>query len=414
MDALSNPYTPGAGTKPPALTGRDAQLEHFELLLGRLEIGRAERSMLITGLRGVGKTVLLTTFEAMSEERGWFPAFREIRHDTELRSLMARMARRVLRAMSRSERASERARRVLGVLKAFTVKTPEGIELSIDVEALVGLADSGDLEEDLTDLLVELGQAARAANSGVVFLLDEIQFLDQRSLEALISALHRVAQRELPLTLVGGGLPSIPRLAGEAKSYAERLFRFPRIGRLDREAATDALILPARAEGIEYEPTAVARILELSEGYPYFLQEYGRHVWQVARQSPISATDVERARTLVQAGLDEGFFTVRFERATDAERRYIAAMAELGDGPQQSGQVASSLGYAGAGQTSVTRSSLIDKGLVYSPEYGLLDFTVPHFADFMRRNFPLDNPQRTKSPTTGAAKRKARRGSQPT
>lgn len=324
------------------------------------------------------------------------------------------MARRVLRAMSRSERARERARRVLGVLKAFTIKMPEGIELSIDVEALVGLADSGDLEEDLTDLLVELGQAARDTSSGVVFLLDEIQFLDQRSLEALISALHSVAQRELPLTLVGGGLPSIPRLAGEAKSYAERLFRFPRIGKLDPEAATDALILPARAEGVEYEPRAVTRILGLSEGYPYFLQEYGRHVWQVAKQSPISATDVERARTLVQAGLDEGFFTVRFERATDAERRFMAAMAELGDGPQQSGQVARRLGYAGAGQTSVTRGSLIDKGLVYSPEYGLLDFTVPHFADFMRRSFPLDYPQRTKSPTTSAATRKARGGPQPT
>jgi AAA ATPase-like protein len=390
MDALSNPYTPGAGTKPPALTGREEQFRHFDLLLGRLERGRPERSMLITGLRGVGKTVLLTTFEDMALGRGWFPALSEIRHDTELRLLMARMSRRVLLAMSRAERVKERARRTLGVLKAFSVRTPEGFELSIDVDALTGTADSGDLEEDLSDLLVELGQTARDAGSGVIFLLDEIQFLDQRSLEALISALHRVAQRELPLALVGGGLPSIPRLAGEAKSYAERLFTFPRIGSLGEAAATDALVLPAREEGVEYEGLAVERILELSEAYPYFLQEYGRHVWQVAAESPIGTGDVERAHPNVQADLDEGFFTVRFERATAAERRYMAAMAALGDGPQESGQVARRLGFAETAKTSVIRSNLIDKGLIFSPEYGLVDFTVPHFAEFMRRNFPFD------------------------
>lgn len=390
MDALSNPYTPGAGTKPPALTGRDEQLRQFELLLGRLERGRPERSMLITGLRGVGKTVLLTTFEDVALGRGWFPALSEIRHDTELRVLMARMSRRVLLTMSRAERVKDRARRALGVLKAFTLKTPEGFELSIDVDALTGTADSGDLEEDLSELLVELGQAAKEAGSGVIFLLDEIQFLDQRSLESLISALHRVAQRELPLALVGGGLPSIPRLAGEAKSYAERLFTFPRIGSLTEAAASDALVLPAREEGVEYERAAVDRIVELSEAYPYFLQEYGRHVWQLAAESPISTGDVERAHPNVQADLDEGFFTVRFERATAAERRYMAAIAALGDGPQESGQVARRLGFADTAKTSVIRSNLIDKGLIFSPEYGLVDFTVPHFAEFMRRNFPLD------------------------
>ncbi len=344
--------------------------------------------MLITGLRGVGKTVLLTTFEAKSEDHGWYPALSEIRHDTQLRPLIGRMARRVLFAMSRTERLKDRTRRALRVLKAFTVKTPEGLEFSIDVDALTGVADTGDLEEDLTDLLVELGQAARDSETGVVFLLDEIQFLDQRSLEALISALHRVAQRELPLALVGGGLPSIPRLAGEAKSYAERLFRFPRIGPLPEQAAREALILPAREQSVEYEDAAVARILALTEGYPYFLQEYGRHVWQAAADTPIRAADVDRAHALVQADLDEGFFTVRFERATDAERRFMSAMAALGDGPQQSGQIATQLGYTDTGKTSVTRSNLIDKGLIYSPEYGQVDFTVPHFADFMRRNFP--------------------------
>lgn len=389
MDALANPYTPGAGTKPPALTGRDDQLAHFQLLLGRLERGRPERSMLISGLRGVGKTVLLTTFEDQALERGWFPAFSEIRHDTELRPLMARMARRVLLAMSRVERFKDRARRALGVLKAFTVKTPEGFELGIDVDALTGIADSGDLEDDLGDLLLELGQAASEAGSGVVFLLDEIQFLDRASLEALIAALHRVAQRELPLALVGGGLPSIPRLAGEAKSYAERLFTFPRIDSLSESAAREALVVPAWQEGVEFEDAAVARILELSEAYPYFLQEYGRHVWQVAKESPIGLGDVEQADPNVQADLDEGFFSVRFERATGAERRYMSAMAALGNEPQESGQVAQRLGHSDPAQASVVRANLIDKGLIYSPEYGLVDFTVPHFAAFMRRNFPL-------------------------
>ena len=391
MDALNNPYTPGAGTKPPALTGRGEQLQHFKLLLGRLQRGRPERSMLITGLRGVGKTVLLTTFEDMALSYGWFPAFSEVRHDTELRLLMARMSRRVLLAMSRTERVKDRARRTLGVLKAFSVSVPGGFELSIDVDALTGTADSGDLDDDLSDLLVALGQVAADAGSGVVFLLDEIQFLDRRSLEALISALHRVAQRELPLALVGGGLPSVPRLAGEAKSYAERLFTFPRIGRLSEDAATEALILPAREESVEYGGEALARILELSEAYPYFLQEYGRHVWQVAAGSPIEAGDVEHAHPNVQADLDEGFFAVRFERATAGERRYMAAMAALGDGPRESGEVARRLGFADTAKTSVVRGNLIDKGLIFSPEYGLVDFTVPRFAEFMRRNVPLDS-----------------------
>jgi hypothetical protein len=201
--------------------------------------------------------------------------------------------------------------------------------------------------------------------------------------------LHRVAQRELPLALAGGGLPSIPRLAGEAKSYAERLFAFPRLGSLSEVAATEALVLPAHEEGVEFEDAAVKRILELSEAYPYFLQEYGRHVWQVAAQSPIRQEDVERAHPNVQADLDEGFFTVRFERATAAERRYMAAMAALGAGAQESGQVAQRLGYSDSTRASVVRGNLIDKGLIYSPEYGLVDFTVPHFAAFMQRNYPL-------------------------
>lgn len=390
MDALRNPYTPGAGTKPPALAGRDDQLAQFELMLGRLQRGKPERSMMISGLRGVGKTVLLTTFEDLARERAWFPALGEIRHDTRLRPLVARMARTVLLSMSRTERVKDRIRRALGALKAFTVTTPDGLELAIDVDALTGVADSGDLEYDLGELFLEIGHAAKDAGTGVVFLLDEIQFLDRPSFEALISALHRATQRDLPLAMVGGGLPSIPRLAGEAKSYAERLFTFPRIGSLTEDAAAEALTLPAREEGVEFSDAAVERVLGLTESYPYFLQEYGRHAWQAADGSPIDRDDVEEAHPSAQAELDSGFFMVRFERATAAERRYMAAIAALGVGGQESGRVARQLGHSDSAQASVVRASLIDKGLIYSPEYGIVDFTVPHFAAFMQRNFPLE------------------------
>jgi len=389
VDPIRNPYTPGAGTRPPALTGRDDQIERFALLLDRLSIGRPERSMLITGLRGVGKTVLLNRFEGMAEERGWQAAVHEVRHDTDLRRLIARLSRRILLRMQRLERAKDRARQALRVLKAFSLRLPDGSEISIDVDAISGVADSGDIEEDLAELLVELGETARDCDTGVVFLLDEVQFLKLHDLEALIAALHRVAQRELPLTLAGGGLPSIPRLAGEAKSYAERLFEFPRLGPLDDDSARDALVLPARGEDVDYEPDAAERILRLSEGYPYFLQEYGKHAWRIAPDSPIRLDDVIAAGEDVLAELDEGFFTIRFERATESERRYLAAMAALGDGPQSSGEVAKRLGYDDPAQASVMRASLIDKGLIFSPDYGRVDFTVPHFGGFMRRNYPL-------------------------
>lgn len=389
MDPVRNPYTPGAGTKPAALTGRNAELDQFRLILDRLSAGKPERSMLISGLRGVGKTVLLNTFEEIAEGRRWHAPLYEVRHDTDLRVLMTRLVRKVLQRMRRRERAKEQVLRALRVLKAFSLRTPEGLEIAIDVDAALGSADTGDTEEDLGELLVELGEAARAADTGVVFLLDEIQFLARSDLEALISALHRVTQRMLPITLAGGGLPSIPRLAGEAKTYAERLFTFPGIGRLEDAAAHDALVLPARQEGVEYEPGAAEDILALTEGYPYFIQEYGRHAWRLADESPIPRSIVRDAHDGAQADLDGGFFTVRFERATDAERRYLAAMAILGDGAQQSGEVTKQLGFQDTAQTSVTRSNLIDKGLIYSPDYGHVDFTVPHFADFMRRNYRL-------------------------
>jgi hypothetical protein len=389
VDAVRNPYTPGAGTKPPALTGRDNELERFRVLIGRLQADRHEKSMLITGLRGVGKTVLLNTFSEIATEAGWFGATTEIRQNTELSNVMARMTRRVLLEMSAVERLRDRARRALGILRAFVVRYGEA-EIRIDVDAIAGRADSGDPEDDVADLLLELGRIARAGGTGVAFFMDEVQFLDQADLEALIAALHRASQESLPVTVVGAGLPLLPRLVGEARSYAERLFDFRSIGSLDPAAARDALILPARQEDVVWEEGALEVVFGYSDGYPYFLQEYGKHAWLVAEQSPISAADVERAHPTVLNELDEGFFHVRIERATEAERKYMAAAADLGDGRQRSGAIATRLGYGSSSAISLTRESLLKKGLIYQPAHGYVDFTVPQFAAFIRRHYPLE------------------------
>lgn len=389
MDALRNPYTPGAGTPPPALTGRDPELEQFSLLLGRLEAGRPEQSLLITGLRGVGKTVLLDAFEGIAIDRGWIASFTEVTNETRLARVIATMTRETLLELSRAERVRERARRALSILKAFTITTGTGVDLRIELDPEEGIADSGDLGRDLGDLFVEVGAVANEAGCGVVFLLDEVQFLERRDFEALIAGMHRAGRRRLPVTVVGAGLPSLPKLAGEAKSYAERLFVFPVIGALSDEAARLALVEPAADEGVAYREDALSRILDLSGRYPYFLQQYGKHSWLTAHDEAISLDAVERAHGLVLNVLDAEFFHVRFERATPLERRYLAAMAELGDGPKRSGVVTRSLGYGSTTETGAIRDSLIKKGLIFSPRHGIVDFTVPLFADFMRRQHPL-------------------------
>lgn len=384
MDARTNPYTPGAGTRPPALTGRDGQIDQFELLLARLAKGRSERALLIDGLRGVGKTVLLNTFKDLAIEQGWSAAKLEIRHDTELRPAMARIVFKLLQDLSAVERTKERVRKAMQVLKSFSLRTPEGIEIGFGIEP-AGSAGSGDLEYDLAELLVELGETARDAGTGVALLIDEIQFLDRPELEALIHGLHEVAQGNLPIAFAGCGLPSIPALAGEAKTYAERLFLFQSVSSLARNDAEEALTIPAVNLGVEYEQSAVDRILELSEGYPYFLQEYGKHAWLKASNNTITAEDVELAHPRVLGDLDDGFFSVRYERATDAERLYIQAIAGIGDGPQTTADVSQRLGHKTLQQSSSTRANLIGKGLIYAPKRGQVDFTVPHFADYVRR-----------------------------
>ena len=388
MDAVRNPYTPGAGSRPPVLSGRDPQLQAFRVLLERLQLGRPEKSLMMTGLRGVGKTVLLATLEGIAEEVGFRTASAEITHETDFGTVMVRLTRRALLSLSATGRLRDKARRAASVLKAFSLRLPEGVEIGIDVKAAVGRADSGVLADDLADVLVELGQAAADHRSGVVFLFDEIHFLGRSEFEALISSLHQCTQRNLPITLVGAGLPQLPALAGAAKSYSERLFDFPAIDRLDEISARAALELPALAEGARFEPDATDRIIDFTAGYPYFLQEYGKHVWNLAAGPAITVADVAAAEPIVRLQLDDNFFRVRVARTTAAELAYLSAMADLGEGPYRSGDIATRLGRSGPESVAPTRSRLIDKGLVFSPAYGLNEFTVPAFADFLRRNYP--------------------------
>ncbi|MBE0418336.1 MAG: ATP-binding protein [Coriobacteriia bacterium] len=386
MDPRKNPYAPGAGTKPPALVGRDREIESFDVLLERLENGYAEQSMIITGLRGVGKTVLLDVFREKAEARDWATVEWEVEKDSAFRSKMAMQARRALLQIAPGARWQDRALRAASILKSFTLTAnPDGtLTAGLNVEALPGSADSGVLAEDLSDLLVAMGEAARERGTGVIFLLDEIQYLDSGELEALIAALHKCARRSLPVTLVGAGLPQIPRLAGEAKSYSERLFRFPRIGELAEAHAHEAITVPASKLGVDFEDGAVRFIVEYTQGYPYFLQEYGKIAWDEARESPVSSSSVESIRPLVEAKLDESFFRVRADRATDLELRYLYAMAELGPAPHRAAEVAKHINRTSQ-QAGPVRSRLIEKGLLYTPGHGYAAFTVPHFDRYMLR-----------------------------
>jgi hypothetical protein len=346
--------------------------------------------MIITGLRGVGKTVLLGEFDRRAKSVGWATVDAEISSDGPFGPRMSQLGRRALLAISPPARWRERLSRAAGVLKSFSVSvSSEGnFSGSFDVDAIEGAADSGDLNEDLTDLLIAIGEAAREQDVGVVFLLDELQLLARGELEALIQALHKVVQRQLPLTLVGAGLPQLPRLAAEAKSYAERLFRFPVIGALPPVVAAEALTLPANALEVSFEERAIDAVVAYTEGYPYFIQEYGKAVWDRAQGSPISAIEAVEAQAIVEATLDSSFFRVRVERATPPEIAYLRAMAELGAAPQRAADVARVLGRPSS-VVGKTRSRLIEKGLLYSPAYGFAAFTVPQFDRFLRRAFPL-------------------------
>lgn len=406
MDPIRNPYTPNAGAQPPAVLGRDVQLDTFDLLLRRMSAGRTEQSMIITGLRGVGKTVLLGRFRSKAQELGWVVVEREVsKHDDEqFRRQMVSAIRTVLFEMSPKARWGDRMQRAAAVLKSFSVSVdPTGaLTGGIDIDAAQGLADQQELQADLTDLFVAVGEAAEDARKGLVLLFDEVQFLSTTQLEALISALHKTVQRGLPVTMVGAGLPQIAELAGDAKSYSERLFKFPGIGNLDDTDARAALLEPAQAEGADYTGEALDLAIEVTGGYPYFLQELGYAVWGVADGPTITRDDVELAVPTYEAKLDESFFRVRLDRATEMERIYLRAMAELGPEAQKASDVAAVINRKST-QMGPTRAQLINMGLLYTPEHGYAAFTVPHFDTFLLRAIPelimpTERPKKSRTP----------------
>lgn len=391
MDPIRNPYTPNAGAQPPAVLGRDDQLLTFDLLLRRMSVGRTEQSMIITGLRGVGKTVLLGRFYKKAIAQNWVVIEEEIsKHDDDaFRRSMASWVRTALFELSPKARWTDRVRRAAGVLKSFSVSVdPSGtLTAGIDVDAEAGFADRGSLPHDLTDLFVAVGEASQAVGRGLVLLLDEIQFLTRPQLEAVISALHKTVQRGLPVTMVGAGLPQIAELAGDARSYAERLFKFPTIGYLDDNDARHALADPAEEEGARFDSDALDLAVEITGGYPYFLQELGYAVWGVAEGDTISRDDVTNAVPLYESKLESSFFRVRMDRATEMQRVYLRAMADLGPEPQKAADVASRMRRTSP-QVAPTRAELIAMGLLYTPEHGYAAFTVPHFDRFMLRAMP--------------------------
>ncbi len=388
MDPVRNPYSPGAGTRPHALVGREAELEAFDIAVQRLAIGKSSKSMLLTGLRGVGKTVLLNEFGLIAADRGWIHEALEANDEINFPRAMATLARKSALRISAGKRTGARFTKILGVIKSFQItwKIPDGG--SIDVEPFAGISDSGVLDADLGELLVELGELARERDRGVLFTLDEMQYLSKEQLAALVQAFHTVAQRQVPVMLTGAGLPTLHGLIGAARSYAERLFDFPDIDSLSPQAAAAALDQPAQDEDVKWDAAAIDRAVEVTGGYPYFLQEFGKQAWDVAPGPEIiTRQDIDDAIPIAVAELDSGFFRVRIDRTSDSERLYLRAMAQQGRGPYTSGSVATALDKT-TRQLGPVRDGLIKRGLCYSPRWGEIDFTVPMFDEFVRRAMP--------------------------
>jgi hypothetical protein len=393
MDPVRNPYSPGAGTPPPELAGRERLREQVRIALARLRAGRSAKSVLMVGLRGVGKTVLLDQLMWDAEADGICTVRSETPENRSLPALLAPQIRLALLHLNRTESAKDAVARGLRALAGFAMALKvkyHDLEVGFDAVPEPGLADNGDLEIDLTALLEQVGVAAKNAGTAVVLFIDELQYLPQDQFAALIAALHRSVQRQLPVTIVGAGLPQLRALAGDAKSYAERLFEFPTIGPLSAAEAEQALRKPAAEAGVEYTDDAVADILARTQGYPYFLQEWGNSAWDVAASSPITRDDVERGSQEAIATLDESFFRVRFDRLTPTEKRYLRAMAELGAGAHRSGDISGALGKS-VTALAVLRQSLIVKGMIWSPSHGDTAFTVPLFDEFMKRIMPGDD-----------------------
>lgn len=394
MDKVQNPFSPGAGSPPPELAGREGILEQARVLFGRVLARKPEKSLLLTGLRGVGKTVLLNEIERIAAAAGFRTILVEAHEGKPLAVLLAPHLRRLLFDLDRLKGAGDKVRRGLGVLRSFVgaIKIKVGdLDIGLDIEPESGSADSGDLEVDLPDLFAALGEAAQERGAAIAILIDEVQYFSSEELSALIMAMHRMQQRQLPLVLVGAGLPILPGLAGESKSYAERLFSFPAVGPLPEKDAARALQDPVRDEGVEFEAKALDKIFKLTHGYPYFLQEWGYQAWNHAESSPIGLRVIRQASDAVLQRLDDNFFRVRFDRLTPREKSYLRTMAELGPGPHRTGDIAGKLGVK-INSLAPVRDKLIKKGMVYSPSHGEMAFTVPLFDGFMRRAMPTFEP----------------------
>ena len=391
MDPRLNPYAPGAGTPPPELAGRDVLIEDASVALDRIRNGRAAKSMLMVGLRGVGKTVLLNRICQDARCRGFTTLLLEAREDRSLPVLFVPPLHAALVRMNRIAAASAAARRALRALAGFVsaIKLGSGdLNISLDLAPEPGLADSGDLDADLTALMESVGEAARDQDTAVALFIDELQYVAERDLAALIAALHRAAQSRLPVTLVGAGLPQLVARTASAKTYAERLFTFPEIGPLDAGSARRAIEAPARRLDVAFQPDALEVVLQNTRRYPYFLQEWGKHCWDCATSSPVTAADVEAATRQAAAELDASFFRARFDRLAPSEKRYLRAMAELGGGPHRSGEIAQVLAQS-VRVVAPTRAKLISKGMIYSPAHGDTAFTVPLFDAYLRRVMPF-------------------------
>jgi hypothetical protein len=390
MDQVLNPYSPGAGVRPYELVGRSAELSEMDVTLQRVLMGRPARSQLLVGLRGVGKTVLLHEFGRVAGRRGYVHEQIVVGQEGELSLRLAAALRKSLLKLGGKKKAKGASRRALGVLKAFTLTLPDGGSLHLEADAVEGTADSGDLAADLAALFEEIGGAARAHDAGIFLTIDEMQHLPKASLEALVVGLHGAETLGLPITVAGAGLPSLASLGGEAGSYAERMFRLRPIGSLSVEEGAAALQGPAAAEGVSWKGGAMARIWEVTQGFPTFMQEFARQTWDLAEEGSkvIRLGDVERGIPLALAELDAGFFARSAGKATEPERRYLRAMAELGHGVVSSTDVAACL-HKKTTQVAPIRDALMKKGLCYSPRFNELAFTVPLFDQFMRRSMPV-------------------------
>jgi len=390
MDPRRNPYAPGAGVPPPELAGRDDLVERGAIALDRIRARAAARSLIFYGLRGVGKTVLLHRIRTAAEGRGILAARMEAPEERSLPALLAPALRALLTRLSRGAAAKAAARRALRALSGFAQALKfkyDDLQIGLEFAPEPGLADSGDLETDLSALLTSVGTAATERNTAVVLFVDELQYVREEQLAALIGALHSASQDQLPVTMMAAGLPQVVGQAGRAKSYAERLFEFVAMDRLDADAARAALSVPAAKSNVAFDDAAISEILGQTLGYPYFLQEWGKHSWNLADRSPIKRKDARRATVQALAELDAGFFRVRFDRLTPSEKRYLRAMAELGPGPHRSGNIADRLGRR-VTTVAPIRNTLIGKGMIYSPAHGDTAFTVPLFDGFMKRTMP--------------------------